>query len=161
MGSVFWLSAGVNVAEELAGKRDAQKQSVVPLFRASLMLLRVREAAVHVSYWGNYGRASTGLKLPGKKRRTLRIPRKKIDELASRTAILEEEVGELRMVVEENKEQIKYLKEGEAGVMAKMESLENNQRRNNLRFLRVLEEGDLKGFMARLIKQEVNVEESE
>ncbi|KAJ1114277.1 hypothetical protein NDU88_002516 [Pleurodeles waltl] len=89
---------------------------------------------------------------------------KKIDELAGRTAVLEEEVGELRMVVEENKEQIRYLEEGEAGVMAKMEYLVNNQRRNNLRFLRVpegLEEGDLKGFMARLIKQEVNVEESE
>ncbi|KAJ1124762.1 hypothetical protein NDU88_003211 [Pleurodeles waltl] len=89
---------------------------------------------------------------------------KKIDDLAGRTTALEQEVGELRMVVEDNKEQIRYLKEGEAGVMAKMESLENNQRRNNLRFLRVpkgLEEGDLKGFMVRLIKQEGNVEESE
>ncbi|KAJ1215717.1 hypothetical protein NDU88_003325 [Pleurodeles waltl] len=89
---------------------------------------------------------------------------KKIDDLAGRTAVLEEEVGELRMVVEENKEQIRYLKEGEVGAMAKKESLENNQRRNNLRFLRVpegLEEGDLKGSMARLIKQELNVEESE
>ncbi|KAJ1135161.1 hypothetical protein NDU88_001606 [Pleurodeles waltl] len=57
---------------------------------------------------------------------------KKIDDLAGRTAALEEEVGELRMVVEENKEQIRYLKEGEVGVMAKVESLENNQR-----FLRV------------------------
>ncbi|KAJ1154023.1 hypothetical protein NDU88_006780 [Pleurodeles waltl] len=85
---------------------------------------------------------------------------KKIDDLAGRTAALEEEVGELRMVVEDNKEQIRYLKEGEA----KMESLENNQRRNNLRFLRVpkgLEEGDLKGFMDQLIKHEVKVEESE
>ncbi|KAJ1141950.1 hypothetical protein NDU88_008278 [Pleurodeles waltl] len=64
---------------------------------------------------------------------------KKIDDLAGRTAALEEEVAE------ENKGQIRYLKEGEAGVMAKMESLENNQRRNNLRFLGVpegLEEGD-------------------
>ncbi|KAJ1177415.1 hypothetical protein NDU88_002670 [Pleurodeles waltl] len=82
----------------------------------------------------------------------------KMYDLAGRTAILEKEVGELRMVVKENKEQIRYLKEGEVGAMVKMESLENNQR--NLRFLRVpesLEEGDFKGFMARLIKQEVNV----
>ncbi|KAJ1155166.1 hypothetical protein NDU88_007901 [Pleurodeles waltl] len=89
---------------------------------------------------------------------------KKIDDLAGRTAALEEEVEELRVAVQENKEQIRYLKEGETGVMAKMESLENNLRRNNLRFLRVLEgleEGDLKGFKARLIKQEVNVEISE
>ncbi|KAJ1127845.1 hypothetical protein NDU88_006238 [Pleurodeles waltl] len=87
---------------------------------------------------------------------------KKIDDLAGRAAALEEEVGELRVAVEENKEQIRYLKEGETGVMAKMESLENNLRRNNLRFLRVLEgleEGDLKGFMARLIKQEEIVTE--
>ncbi|KAJ1117662.1 hypothetical protein NDU88_005859 [Pleurodeles waltl] len=89
---------------------------------------------------------------------------KKIDDLAGRAAALEEEVGEIRVAVEENKEQIRYLKEGETGVLAKTESLENNLRRNNLRFLRVpegLEEGDLKGFMARLIKQEVNVEISE
>ncbi|KAJ1143859.1 hypothetical protein NDU88_010161 [Pleurodeles waltl] len=89
---------------------------------------------------------------------------KKIDDLAGRAAAVEEEVGELRVMVEENKEQIRYLKVGETGVMAKMESLENNLRRNNLRFLRVpegLEEGDLKVFMARLIKQEVNVEISE
>ncbi|KAJ1188299.1 hypothetical protein NDU88_005061 [Pleurodeles waltl] len=88
----------------------------------------------------------------------------KIDDLAGHTAALEEEVGKLRVAVEENKEQIRYLKEGETGVTAKMESLENNLRRNNLRFLRVLEgleDGDLKGFMARLIKQEVNVEISE
>ncbi|KAJ1202402.1 hypothetical protein NDU88_006202 [Pleurodeles waltl] len=89
---------------------------------------------------------------------------KKIDDLAGCTAALEEEVGELRVVVEENKEQIRCLKEGETGVMAKMESLENNLRRNNLRFLRFpegLEEGDFKKFLVRLIKQEVNVEMSE
>ncbi|KAJ1105518.1 hypothetical protein NDU88_002924 [Pleurodeles waltl] len=89
---------------------------------------------------------------------------KKIDDLAGRTAALEEEVGELRVVVEENREQIRCLKEGETGVMAKMESLENNLRRNNLRLFRVpkgLEEGDLKGFLALLLKQEVNVEMSE
>ncbi|KAJ1215402.1 hypothetical protein NDU88_003011 [Pleurodeles waltl] len=89
---------------------------------------------------------------------------KKIDDLAGRTAALEEEVGGLRVVVEENKEQVRCLKEGETGVMAKIESLENNLRRNNLRFLRVpegLAEGELKGFLARLIKQEVNVEMSE
>ncbi|KAJ1089996.1 hypothetical protein NDU88_003136 [Pleurodeles waltl] len=56
---------------------------------------------------------------------------KKIDDLAGRTAALEEEVGDLRAVVEENKEQIRGLKSGEAGMLTKLESLENNQRRNN------------------------------
>ncbi|KAJ1123670.1 hypothetical protein NDU88_002138 [Pleurodeles waltl] len=46
---------------------------------------------------------------------------KKIDDLAGRTDTLE--VGKLRMVAEENNEQIRYLKEEGAGVMAKMESL--------------------------------------
>ncbi|KAJ1166870.1 hypothetical protein NDU88_007266 [Pleurodeles waltl] len=64
---------------------------------------------------------------------------KRIDDLAGRTAALEEEVGDLRAAVEENKEQIRSLKSGEAGVLAKLESLENNQRRNKLRFLRVPE----------------------
>ncbi|KAJ1156150.1 hypothetical protein NDU88_008874 [Pleurodeles waltl] len=48
---------------------------------------------------------------------------KKIDDLAGRTAALEEEVGELMMVVEENKEQIRYLKEGEAGEVRKVTRL--------------------------------------
>ncbi|KAJ1116514.1 hypothetical protein NDU88_004724 [Pleurodeles waltl] len=61
---------------------------------------------------------------------------KKIDDLAGRTAALEEEVDDLWATVEENKEQIRGLKSEEAGVLAKLESLENNQRRNNLRFLR-------------------------
>ncbi|KAJ1190222.1 hypothetical protein NDU88_006960 [Pleurodeles waltl] len=87
----------------------------------------------------------------------------KIDDLADRTAALEEEVGDLRATVEENKEQIGGLKSGEAEVLAKLESLENNQRRNNLRFLRVLEglEGDdLKGFVVKLINQEIKFEDA-
>ncbi|KAJ1115622.1 hypothetical protein NDU88_003844 [Pleurodeles waltl] len=55
---------------------------------------------------------------------------KKIDDLAGRTAALEKEVGELRVAVEENKEQIRNVKEAETGVMAKTESLEKNLRRN-------------------------------
>ncbi|KAJ1152453.1 hypothetical protein NDU88_005228 [Pleurodeles waltl] len=51
---------------------QAREARVVPLLRAALELLRVREAAAHVSYRGNNGRTSTGLKLFGKKRRTLR-----------------------------------------------------------------------------------------
>ncbi|KAJ1104307.1 hypothetical protein NDU88_001719 [Pleurodeles waltl] len=42
---------------------------------------------------------------------------KKIDDLAGHAAALEDEVGELRMVMEENKEQIRYLKEAEAGIL--------------------------------------------
>ncbi|KAJ1116450.1 hypothetical protein NDU88_004661 [Pleurodeles waltl] len=88
---------------------------------------------------------------------------KKIDDLAGRTAALEEEVGDLRAALEENKEQIRGLKSGEAGVLAKLESLENNQRRNNLRFLRVpegLEGDDLKGFVVKLINQEIKFEDA-
>ncbi|KAJ1120814.1 hypothetical protein NDU88_008963 [Pleurodeles waltl] len=76
---------------------------------------------------------------------------------------LEEEVGDLRATVEENKEQIRGLKSGEAGVLDKLESLENNQRRNNLRFLRVpegLEGDDLKGFVVKLINQEIRFEDA-
>ncbi|KAJ1185762.1 hypothetical protein NDU88_002549 [Pleurodeles waltl] len=89
---------------------------------------------------------------------------KKIDDLAGRTAALEEEVGDLRVTVEENKEQIRGLKSGEAGVLAKLESLENNQRRNNLRFLRLpegLEGDDLEGFVVKLIRQEIQFEDAE
>ncbi|KAJ1141348.1 hypothetical protein NDU88_007681 [Pleurodeles waltl] len=89
---------------------------------------------------------------------------KNIDELAGRTAALEEDIGDLRAAVEQNKEQIKDLKAGEVGVMAKMETLANKQRRNNLRFRRVhegLEGDDLKGLVVRSIKQEVNFEDSE
>ncbi|KAJ1083489.1 hypothetical protein NDU88_003648 [Pleurodeles waltl] len=88
---------------------------------------------------------------------------KKIDDLAGRTAALEEEGGDLRATVEENKEQIRGLKSGEAGVLAKLESLENNQRRNNLRFLRVpegLDGDDLKGFVVKLINQEKKFEDA-
>ncbi|KAJ1151774.1 hypothetical protein NDU88_004554 [Pleurodeles waltl] len=88
----------------------------------------------------------------------------KIDELAGRTAALEEEVGDLRTAVERNKVEIQSLRTGEESVLLKLESLENNQRRNNLRFLKVpegMEGRDLKGFIVRLIKQEVQVEDTE
>ncbi|KAJ1107974.1 hypothetical protein NDU88_005359 [Pleurodeles waltl] len=88
----------------------------------------------------------------------------KIDELAGRTAALEEEVGDLRTAVERNKVEIQSLRTGEESILLKLESLENNQRRNNLRFLKVpegMEGGDLKGFVVRLIKQEVQVEDTE
>ncbi|KAJ1099123.1 hypothetical protein NDU88_004227 [Pleurodeles waltl] len=80
---------------------------------------------------------------------------KKIDELAGQTAILEAEVGTLKITLEENKERIQNLKVREEEAMAKLESQENNQRRNNLRFMRVpegLEGDDLKGLVVRLIK---------
>ncbi|KAJ1096629.1 hypothetical protein NDU88_001764 [Pleurodeles waltl] len=53
---------------------------------------------------------------------------KKTDELAGRMAILEVEVGHLSIAVEENKERIQSLKVREENAMAKLESLENNQR---------------------------------
>ncbi|KAJ1098918.1 hypothetical protein NDU88_004025 [Pleurodeles waltl] len=92
------------------------------------------------------------------------LGKKKNSELAGRTAALEDEVGDQRAAVEENKGQIKDLKAGEEGVMAKMESLENNQRRNNLRFLRVsegLERDDLEGLVVQLIIREVHFEDLE
>ncbi|KAJ1115433.1 hypothetical protein NDU88_003657 [Pleurodeles waltl] len=88
----------------------------------------------------------------------------KIDEFAGRTASLEEEVGDLRTAVERNKVEIQSLRTGEESVLSKLESLENNKRRNNLRFLKVpegMEGGDLKGFIVCLIKQEAQVEDTE
>ncbi|KAJ1209349.1 hypothetical protein NDU88_004727 [Pleurodeles waltl] len=84
---------------------------------------------------------------------------KKIDELVGRTSALAEGDYDLRTAVEENKEQIKGLK-AEVGLMAKTESLENNQRRNNLRFNESPRDWkELKGLVVRLIKQEVNFDD--
>ncbi|KAJ1104375.1 hypothetical protein NDU88_001787 [Pleurodeles waltl] len=84
---------------------------------------------------------------------------KKIDELAGRMSVLEVEVGDLKITVEENKERSQSLKVREEEVMAKLESMENSQRRNNLRFPKGLEGDDLKGLVVRLIKTEVLPEE--
>ncbi|KAJ1194317.1 hypothetical protein NDU88_003606 [Pleurodeles waltl] len=64
---------------------------------------------------------------------------RKIDELAGRTAALEEEVGDLRSALGKNKEELQSLRAGEEKVLLKLESVENNQRRNNLRILKVPE----------------------
>ncbi|KAJ1198132.1 hypothetical protein NDU88_001976 [Pleurodeles waltl] len=56
----FWFYGGAREAKELAEARDASEHGVVPLLRASLELLRVREVAARVPYQRNQGRASTG-----------------------------------------------------------------------------------------------------
>ncbi|KAJ1143376.1 hypothetical protein NDU88_009685 [Pleurodeles waltl] len=87
----------------------------------------------------------------------------KIDDLAGRTAALEEEVGELKFAMEANKVEIQKLKSNEESVLSKLESLENNQRRCNLRFLRVpegMEGSDLKELIIRLIKHGVQIEDT-
>ncbi|KAJ1099396.1 hypothetical protein NDU88_004497 [Pleurodeles waltl] len=89
---------------------------------------------------------------------------KMIDELAGRTDPLEKKVGDLKVAVEKNKEKIQSLKAGEENVITKLESLENNQRRNNLRFLRVpegMEGDDLKGLVVHLIIQGVQIKDAE
>ncbi|KAJ1156091.1 hypothetical protein NDU88_008816 [Pleurodeles waltl] len=88
----------------------------------------------------------------------------KLDDLAERTAALEFEVSDLRRVTEENREAIHQLKLGEENLQVKLEMMENKLRRNNLRFLKVLEEleeGDLKSLVVRLIKQGTQVEDEE
>ncbi|KAJ1083265.1 hypothetical protein NDU88_003424 [Pleurodeles waltl] len=88
----------------------------------------------------------------------------KFDDLAERTAALEVEVSDLRSTTKENREAIQDLKTGEERVQLKLESMENNRRRNNLRFLKVpevLEGGDLKGLVVRYIKQGVQVGDTE
>ncbi|KAJ1165709.1 hypothetical protein NDU88_006126 [Pleurodeles waltl] len=88
----------------------------------------------------------------------------KFDDLAERVAALEVEVSDLRRATEENREEIQDLKTGEESVLLKLESMENNLRRNNLRFLKVpegLEGEDLKGVVDRLIKQGFQVDDTE
>ncbi|KAJ1110370.1 hypothetical protein NDU88_007722 [Pleurodeles waltl] len=88
----------------------------------------------------------------------------KLDDLAERTADLEVEVRVLRRATEENREAIQDLETGEERVQLKLESMENNLRRNRLRFLKVpegLEGGDLKRLVIRLIKQGVQVDDTE
>ncbi|KAJ1204438.1 hypothetical protein NDU88_008216 [Pleurodeles waltl] len=77
---------------------------------------------------------------------------KKIDLLALRTQALEESVETMR----EDLRKIQQLKGTERDLQEKLEHLENNSRRNNLRILNVLEgvEGsDLKKYIAPLIKK--------
>ncbi|KAJ1199356.1 hypothetical protein NDU88_003193 [Pleurodeles waltl] len=82
--------------------------------------------------------------------------RLKFDDLAERTAALELEVSELKRGMENNAEAIQQMKVGEKKVLLKLKLMENNMRRNYLRFLKVpegLEGGDLKSLVVCIIKQ--------
>ncbi|KAJ1179785.1 hypothetical protein NDU88_005019 [Pleurodeles waltl] len=88
----------------------------------------------------------------------------KIDDLEERMAALEKEVNDLRRAMDENREAIQHLKTGKEKDQLKLELMENILRRNNLRFLKVpegLEGGDLRGLVIRLIKQGVQVDDTE
>ncbi|KAJ1083442.1 hypothetical protein NDU88_003601 [Pleurodeles waltl] len=61
----------------------------------------------------------------------------KFDDLAERTAALVEEVSVLRRAMEEQREAIQDLETGKERVQLSLESMGNNLRRNNLRFLTV------------------------
>ncbi|KAJ1104829.1 hypothetical protein NDU88_002238 [Pleurodeles waltl] len=90
--------------------------------------------------------------------------KKKIDLLALRTQALEESVKTLSENVERNKEEIQLLKRTERDLLDKMEILENNSRRNNLRTLDIpegMEGSDLKKYIVTLIKKAVPTDASE
>ncbi|KAJ1136406.1 hypothetical protein NDU88_002823 [Pleurodeles waltl] len=87
----------------------------------------------------------------------------RFDDLAEKTTALEVEVSGLRRAMEENRGAIQDLKMEEDRVQLKLQLMENNLRRNNLRFLNVpegLKGGDVKGLLVRLIKQGVQVDDT-
>ncbi|KAJ1188440.1 hypothetical protein NDU88_005201 [Pleurodeles waltl] len=87
---------------------------------------------------------------------------KKFDLLAIRTQALEESVGTMKEELGQNKEEIQLSKGNERERQEKLEHLENNSRRNNLRVLNVpdrVEGDDLKRYVASLIKNAVSLDE--
>ncbi|KAJ1106047.1 hypothetical protein NDU88_003450 [Pleurodeles waltl] len=89
---------------------------------------------------------------------------KKIDLLAQRTQALEELVEIVRDDLRKNKEEIQQLKGTQQELHEKLEYLENNSRRNNLRILNVpegVEGSDLKKYIASLIKKVITLDETE
>ncbi|KAJ1082491.1 hypothetical protein NDU88_002656 [Pleurodeles waltl] len=89
---------------------------------------------------------------------------KKIDLLAFKTQALEESVETMREDLRKNKEEIQQLKGTERDLQEKLEYLENNSRRNNLRILNVpegVEGSDLKKCIVSLIKKVIPLDETE
>ncbi|KAJ1141365.1 hypothetical protein NDU88_007698 [Pleurodeles waltl] len=90
--------------------------------------------------------------------------RQKFADLEERIVALEREVCDLRRATEDNRKGIQQVDIGEEKVQLILESMENNLRRNNLRFLKVpegLEGRDLKWLVVHLIKQGMQIEEEE
>ncbi|KAJ1199504.1 hypothetical protein NDU88_003338 [Pleurodeles waltl] len=88
---------------------------------------------------------------------------KKLDLLVLRTQALEEAVGEIRVEISDHKKEIELLKGNEQALQSKLERLENNSIRNNLRVLNVPEDaegGNLKMFSSSLLKNALSLEES-
>ncbi|KAJ1089882.1 hypothetical protein NDU88_003025 [Pleurodeles waltl] len=89
---------------------------------------------------------------------------KKIDLLALGTQAFEESVETMREDLRRNKEEIQQLKGTERDLQEKLEYLENNSRRNNLRILNVpegVEGSDLKRYVVSLIKKVNPLDETE
>ncbi|KAJ1116493.1 hypothetical protein NDU88_004703 [Pleurodeles waltl] len=89
---------------------------------------------------------------------------KKIDLLALQTQALEESVETMREDLRKNKEEIQQLKGMGRDLQEKLEYLENNSRRNNLRILNVpegVEGSDLKRYIVSLIKKVIPLDETE
>ncbi|KAJ1201299.1 hypothetical protein NDU88_005112 [Pleurodeles waltl] len=77
---------------------------------------------------------------------------------------LEESVETMREDLRRNKEEIQQLKGTERYLQEKLEYLENNSRRNNLRILNVpqgVEGSDLKRYIVSLIKKVIPLDETE
>ncbi|KAJ1127667.1 hypothetical protein NDU88_006062 [Pleurodeles waltl] len=99
----------------------------------------------------------------GERREACGALEKKLDLLVLRTQALEEAVGEMRVEISDHKKYIDLLKGNEQALQSKLERLENNSRRNNLRVLNVPEDvegGNLKMFLSSLLKSALSLEES-
>ncbi|XP_078514084.1 uncharacterized protein LOC144773105 [Lissotriton helveticus] len=85
----------------------------------------------------------------------------KIEGLTIRTGVLEETVGIHSVYLDQAKEDIKKLTKEDLALSERMESLENNARRGNIRILNVPEgsEGsDIKQYIVSLLKEALSLE---
>ncbi|KAJ1172175.1 hypothetical protein NDU88_004025 [Pleurodeles waltl] len=93
-----------------------------------------------------------------------KILEKKIDILAKRTQLLEESLESLQEDVAQIKQDLRKSKDCEQDLCDKLERIENAARRNNLRILNISEGeewNDIKAYCASLIKNSLQLEESE
>ncbi|KAJ1144858.1 hypothetical protein NDU88_011152 [Pleurodeles waltl] len=163
-----------------AGRRSwtEEESGAANWIRAALELRRSCRAASRVPLRGIVGRGSTScsavtcarvaaLGLP-ELQEPVQGVRKLVLEAGTLASIpspaLEESVETMRENLRKNKEEIQQLKGMELDLQEKLEHLENNSRRNNLRILNVpegVEGSDLKKYIASLIKKVIPLDETD
>ncbi|KAJ1184582.1 hypothetical protein NDU88_001386 [Pleurodeles waltl] len=85
----------------------------------------------------------------------------KFDLLAKRMQLLEESVESLQEDVAQIKQDLRKSKACEQDLQDKLERIENAAGRNNLRILNILEGNDIKTYCASLIKNSLQLDETE